>query len=157
MTAVSSRPHSCALVYEYCALCFPHVSTWFLRAFMVMPRAVHVIPRACHVTLTLATWFLYFRSVFFVVPQIVLRPEVFVCFWYSFPPFYAKRSNRTVDLFKRSTGSIRSCRSLKRSTVIKSIFWSQKTIDSIEKLMIEFPTLLFFAYHCNNCFLYTLF
>ena len=41
----------------------------------------------------------------------------------------------------RSMASISSRRSLKRSTVIESIFRSQQMIDSIEKQMIEFPTL----------------
>ena len=83
------------------------------------------------------------------------------CFWYvfdCFPPFYAKRANRScrslqksdreridpVDVLKRATGAIRSGGSLKKIDGRIHIFpeRSQKTSDSLEKPMIEFPTLI---------------
>ena len=92
--------------------------------------------------------------------------SIFWSFW------YLKKIYRDwialIDLFKRSTcNRINPSDLYKRSTVsesitsifkkdrcsdsifsmIESIFRSQKTIDSIEKLMLEFPTLVY----CTQC------
>ena len=61
------------------------------------------------------------------------KTNVFFCFW-QFPPFYAKRSNRS----RRSSIFFKTC--FLRFAFVD--LWSQKVIASIVKPRIEFPTLL---------------
>ena len=63
----------------------------------------------------------------------------FICFW-QFSPFLCQKIGLLQSIFDL----------WKISTVIESIFRSHKTIDSIEKPMIEFPTLLKGHQHKSN-------
>ena len=59
----------------------------------------------------------------------------FVCFFTVFPLFMAKDRRERFVLF-----------------AIELIFWSQKTMDSIKKLMIKFPTLIKCHWSCTATF-----